>query len=300
MHTHEDIYVSDETIDLSLSSGDSFPVRLQEATLETENNKIVQLKLELKIDRSTYNIVDQQHAFNLTPEARKESSFAVFEEDTPIEIEMFLGKDFVETAAELTGTAKDFIAKLKELDGSHELKQSSSWFATVIKQEIDLPPDQGGNLKMGYSTIWADQAKESKLDGRSDLYKFVFDFFNQNTKGCTSDPKSETFQFGFAFNKKLYNAMMSVRSEFNQLVLYIYSPFVVNSNNIGKAAGLIAGINWDLPVGNFELNTQTGDVRYKTYHEIGNTGLDSKELKLLFEANIYTLDKYIEQIEALT
>ena len=58
-------------------------------------------------------------------------------------------------------------------------------------------------------------------------------------------------------------------------------------------------VNYGLPIGNFEMNLDTGDVRYKTSLEIPECPLDVSVVRALAYTNVRAMDRYFSGVMAV-
>lgn len=62
--------------------------------------------------------------------------------------------------------------------------------------------------------------------------------------------------------------------------------------NRPAAMEYITRVNWGLPIGNFEMNLETGDVRFKTSLELPDERLTLPMIRSLVYINVHTIDHY--------
>ena len=79
-----------------------------------------------------------------------------------------------------------------------------------------------------------------------------------------------------------------------QLVLYSVFPYKIKLYKLPAVAEFIARVNYDMMIGNFELNFDTGEVRYKTSVDLGIHIFEHTMLQSLMEANFACMDTYFE------
>jgi hypothetical protein len=69
------------------------------------------------------------------------------------------------------------------------------------------------------------------------------------------------------------NGQIEVREAESQVIVHLGAPWSVPSDRWGEVAGVIARLNWALPVGNLELN-HAGDLRCRTSLDLEGADLD--------------------------
>lgn len=88
--------------------------------------------------------------------------------------------------------------------------------------------------------------------------------------------------------------------EDNELVMcYSVSPLFVSAQRIGAMAEFLMRANYGLPVGNFELDVDDGEIRFKTSIDIEDTNFDTVMLRNLVQTNVLQMDRYLPGIAAV-
>ena len=63
-----------------------------------------------------------------------------------------------------------------------------------------------------------------------------------------------------------------------------------------ETAVRIARTNWGLVIGNFEMNWETGEVRYKTSADLRDIDPVDMVIGRLIHANVLTMDRYLPEV----
>ncbi|MGK7947814.1 MAG: YbjN domain-containing protein [Xenococcaceae cyanobacterium] len=84
-----------------------------------------------------------------------------------------------------------------------------------------------------------------------------------------------------------------------EFIFYSLCPVSVADPKKLTIAELITRINYDLAVGNFELDFATGTIRYKTSINVAGDYLSYEIISNLVKNNVAMMDKYITQILAV-
>jgi len=83
-----------------------------------------------------------------------------------------------------------------------------------------------------------------------------------------------------------------------QVVIYSASGLRVPPERRATLAELVARANFGMAIGNFELNLDTGELRYKTSIDVSASAIDGGLLDRLVRANIETMDRYLPAVAA--
>ncbi len=90
-----------------------------------------------------------------------------------------------------------------------------------------------------------------------------------------------------------FNCFVQAREEQEHLVMYAVLPVFAPEARRDEVARFITRANYGMMIGNFELDYEDGEVRFKTSIDLE----DVSEFKLLLRnviyANVLTMDKYL-------
>lgn len=106
-------------------------------------------------------------------------------------------------------------------------------------------------------------------------------------------------QMNFQGQNGRWTCYAQVRTEVGQFVMYSVCPVMVPETLRGAAAEFITRANYGLIIGNFELDFDDGEVRYKTSLDAEQTALTGALLQPLVYANVWTMDRYLPGLMAV-
>jgi hypothetical protein len=89
------------------------------------------------------------------------------------------------------------------------------------------------------------------------------------------------------------------REEQQQFTFYSMLPVMVPEHKRAEVAEFITRANYDMVVGNFELDLDDGDVRYKTSIDVEDAELTPALIRPLFYANVLMMDQYLPGLMAV-
>ncbi len=89
------------------------------------------------------------------------------------------------------------------------------------------------------------------------------------------------------------------REDAHQLLVHSVLPFQVPDERRADVAMFATRANFGLAIGNFELDMDNGELRYKTSMDTGGEVLTDALLRPLFVANISTTNRYLPGIQAV-
>lgn len=96
-----------------------------------------------------------------------------------------------------------------------------------------------------------------------------------------------------------WTAFLDVREAEDHIAVHSMVPVEVSPEMRTTMALFLTRVNFGLPIGNFELDLDGGETRFKTSVELG--GLEPSEgiIERLFIANIVTVDQYLPGLRAV-
>jgi len=94
-------------------------------------------------------------------------------------------------------------------------------------------------------------------------------------------------------------SVVIVREEIQEVVFYSVAPHSVPTERRADVAEFLMRANYGLAIGNFEMDFDDGEVRFRTGLDVENDRLSPALLKSLMYSNWVTLDRYLPGLEAV-
>ncbi len=104
---------------------------------------------------------------------------------------------------------------------------------------------------------------------------------------------------GFSGENGKWTCYAHAREEVHQFVFYSLLPVNTPQDKLDAMAEFMTRANYGMIVGNFELNYEDGEVRYKTSIDIGEGDLSLLLVKQLIYPNVATMDLYLPGLMAV-
>ncbi|MBD1909761.1 YbjN domain-containing protein [Leptolyngbya sp. PL-A3] len=96
-----------------------------------------------------------------------------------------------------------------------------------------------------------------------------------------------------------WNCYAHIRGEQAQFAFYSICPIATPSEKLLSIAEFITRVNSGMILGNFELDFEDGEIRYKTSIDVTDDYLSYALIKQLVYANISMMDAYLPGIRAV-
>jgi hypothetical protein len=90
-----------------------------------------------------------------------------------------------------------------------------------------------------------------------------------------------------------------VREEAQEFVFYSVAPQFVSEDRRMIVAEYLMRANYGLSIGNFEMDFDDGEVRFRTGIDVENDELSPALLKSLIYSNWVTMDRYLRGLQAV-
>lgn len=99
-------------------------------------------------------------------------------------------------------------------------------------------------------------------------------------------------RFSFSGQNARYECFGQAYEDHEVFVFYSILPLRASETQRQVAAELLARINYGLNIGNFELDMNDGEIRYKTSIDVEGGELSRRMVETLIAVNISTTDRY--------
>ncbi|HSL56342.1 MAG TPA: YbjN domain-containing protein [Acidimicrobiales bacterium] len=120
-------------------------------------------------------------------------------------------------------------------------------------------------------------------------------------KGIESDDDGDRVMFAFTGENGTYPGVLLARESQDEVVMYSVAPLAFPAELRTAAALFLTRVNYGLAQGNFELDLDDGEVRYKTIAALHGADIDDTVMGPLVLVNLSTMDRYVPALfELLT
>lgn len=126
----------------------------------------------------------------------------------------------------------------------------------------------------------------------SEIFDEVKAFFAYEDWPVQVSPSERLLETQFKGDEGQWACFAQANEEAHQFVFYSVCPTHVPSARRATMAEFISRANFGLMIGNFELNFDDGEVRYKTSLDVEDTDINFNLIKNLVYANITLMNHY--------
>ncbi|MEM0980963.1 MAG: YbjN domain-containing protein [Cyanobacteria bacterium P01_H01_bin.58] len=167
-----------------------------------------------------------------------------------------------------------------------QLQQSLSQFSNELTAALE---------QVDWETVLAQQAATSPKR----VSAIVQQFFDEDDWAYVQLADGVSLQLAFQGDAGRWTCLARSDDAAAQLVFYSVCPMTVSETKTNAIAELLMRANDGLIIGNFELDFETGEIRYKTSLDVEGDRLTPALMQSLVYANVHTFDQYLPAIIAV-
>src|SRR5207244_674152 len=131
------------------------------------------------------------------------------------------------------------------------------------------------------------------------IYETMLSYFQTDGWPVNELADADAAQIYFQGQNGQWMCFAQAREEQGQFVFYSLCPLKVSAAKRANVAEFIARANYGLIIGNFEMDFDDGEVRYKTSIDVEEAELTPELLRPLVYANVWTMDQYLRGLIAV-
>jgi hypothetical protein len=131
------------------------------------------------------------------------------------------------------------------------------------------------------------------------LFESLVHFLQQENWSVQVPDQGTSLQTTYSGQNGSLVCLTKAREQAPQVVFYALCPLRVPADQRGAIAEFITRANYGLVIGNFEMNWTTGEVRFKTSLDVGDTYLSDSLIRPLVYGAVSTMDTYLPGIQAV-
>lgn len=131
------------------------------------------------------------------------------------------------------------------------------------------------------------------------LFDRLIDFFNEEQWDPQVLDNRNILRMGFSGENGHWPCYAQAREPEQQIVLYSICPLRVPENRRPAMAEFLTRANYGLVIGNFEMDYEDGEVRFKTSLDVEDAETTPALLRHIAYANVSSMDRYLPGILAV-
>lgn len=128
------------------------------------------------------------------------------------------------------------------------------------------------------------------------MLKQVTSFFDEDGWDYQVSDELNILSMGFAGVNGKWLCYAQARETEEQFVFYSVLSVNAPEKRMMKMAEFITRVNYGMVIGNFEMDFEDGEIRYKTSVDVEGTELSSAMIRQIVYANLVITDRYLPGI----
>jgi hypothetical protein len=132
------------------------------------------------------------------------------------------------------------------------------------------------------------------------MFETVKKFFDEDGWSYNQIEGEPALITGINAKNGKWKCIARVREQQVQFVFYSICPVNVPEKSRPAMAEFVTRANYGLIIGNFEMDFNDGEIRYKTSIDVENSELTPALIKNLVYPNVLEMDRYLPGIMAVT
>ncbi|HBE17168.1 MAG TPA: hypothetical protein DEG17_20395 [Cyanobacteria bacterium UBA11149] len=134
------------------------------------------------------------------------------------------------------------------------------------------------------------------MPSNQSIFDALVNFFTQDNWSFTKIEKQSTLRLAFNGKNGKCDCYAQAREKQKQFIFYSVCPAKVPKPKRRALGELLSRINYGQIIGNFELDFNDGEIRYKTSISVNHNPLAAKIIKELVYINLMMMDRYLPGI----
>ncbi len=278
-----------------------------DVALMFDGEPLCECRLTFDLDAGQYREAAARGLFHLAPDNRGPGAETFVPAGT-VRIEARLDADLLSEVELLGSSPEALAAALNDSSQSGRwspLVETESWFALHVTALVPQDIDAEGELRAGYSTVFALNPPPANSGG--DLPSALHLPMRAVALGVledreieweeTTDP--EVIRAAVASANGEWSLYVVCREEYGRCNIYSQAPWSTPEGVRIAMAELLVRINYGIAIGNFEMDFSDGEIRFKTSLDVAGGHLSRAMFEALLESNLAAMDVYLPAIEAV-
>jgi hypothetical protein len=138
-----------------------------------------------------------------------------------------------------------------------------------------------------------------ELPDDQSIYETMIHFFTEDDWSFTKIQGEPLLRLGFQGDNGTWNCYAKAREAEQQFVFYSIYPAAIPAEKRSPISEFLTRANYGMTIGNFELDLNDGEIRYKTSIDVEGDRLSHALIKRLVYTNVAMMDEYLPGIKAV-
>jgi len=131
------------------------------------------------------------------------------------------------------------------------------------------------------------------------IFDAMVKFFKEDEWPFQQVEDKPLLRTGFSGKSGKWLCFAQAREEAEQFLFYSICPFRAPPERRKEVMEFLTRANYGMIIGNFEMDLEDGEIRYKTAVDVESSQLTQTMLKNMVYINVKMMDKYLPGIKAV-
>jgi hypothetical protein len=308
-------------------------------TVTPEKDMLQESSLTFSVTAELYQHLRTEQLFHMTSDACGTSASVELLPDLPIQIELHLASSQLPDLRGMGLDVTAIAQRLVELECSHSLLNTESWFCHQVQQQqssgkvsfrtlwaytspeqVELLQSSAAEVTQALSSFFQELGQVAQTTIKRELPDFrqrleelvnevsnlssnslseVIQSFFKDEEWAYDQVDDSTLRLIFQADQGEWDCWVEWHEEEQQVVFYSLYPLAIPAERRVAMMEFMTRANYGLRIGNFELDLEDGELRYKTSLDVEGDRLTSALLNQLVYTNVLTLNTYFPGITAV-
>ena len=124
-------------------------------------------------------------------------------------------------------------------------------------------------------------------------------FFDEESWRYQEIQDQDILTVAFKGESGQWSCYVQAQDQRNLLVFYSISPTRPEQDKILPMCEYLTRVNYNMALGNFEMDMEDGEIRFKTSIDVTDDELTLANVRQLVYSNLLTMDRYLPGIQAV-
>lgn len=283
--------------------GPSLSVTAREVAVVSADGRPQDCRLTFEVTAEQYRAAATRGLFHLAPDNRGPGA-DTFAPTGLVRIEARLDPGSLAEIELLQSDPEAVARALREASASARwspLLETEAWFALHVTTPVLQDIDPEGELRIGYSTVFALDQPSAAGAGALRLPILTVALEVLESRGVeweeTTDP--EVVRAEVASDAGEWTLFVVCREEHGRCSIYSQAPWTAPETSRPAMAELLTRLNYGLALGNLEMDFADGEVRFKSSVDVSGSHLALAMFDAILDANLAAMDAYLPALEAV-
>lgn len=291
-------------LSMRMPEGASLHVYGVDVAVTSRDDELYEVRLIIEVPSEVYLSFAVRGVFHLAPDNRGHGAES-FSPNGPVRVEARLNPE-LHAEVELAGATAEALAQaITSASASGRWSpflQTESWFALHVTTRVEQDIDPTGELRTGFSTIFASQepgTPTARGELRLPLMGALIEVLRSRDIDWAEAGDDEVIEAEISGESGSWTCFFVAREEAQRVSVYSQAPWYAPEHARPALAELLTRINYGLSLGNFEMDFSDGEIRFKTSADLSGSQQLIELIGNLLNPNFAAMDMYLPALEAV-